>query len=310
MIALSVLIVDDDEGDRKQLKRLISQSGLDCTCVEAVNIDEAQKACETRDFDCVIIDYQLPGKDGLAVITSLHIKFPLMPIIMSTGRGSEAIATEAIKCGASDYIVKKNLNVYVLKKAIIDTIEKFQLVKKIKEQETKLEHIAFYDYLTDIPNRQLFDHTLSKVLATAKRNKKGFVVMLLDLDRFKNVNDTLGHEAGDLLLKQASKRFQATMREEDMLARVGGDEFGIILSDVNNAKDAALTAQKIIDCLKEPFLLNGQEVNITPSIGVAIYPSAGETVSDLLKSADEAMYHAKNNGKNNFQFYISKDNHP
>lgn len=303
MTKLNILIVDDDEGDRKQLKRLLKQSSLDYVCTEVSSIVDAKKLCEKSAFDCTIIDYQLPGEDGLVGISSFHVQCPSMAIIMSTGQGDETIAAEAIKCGASDYIVKKSLNINLLEKSIMNAIEKSQLKNKLAEQEAKLEHMAYYDYLTDLPNRLLFDHTLSLILAMAKRNKKKFAVMVLDLDRFKNVNDTLGHEAGDSLLKQVGTRFQSTRRKEDMIARLGGDEFVLLINDTNTAEDASLVAKKIIDCFKGPFLLGTEKINITSSIGIALYPFAGETASDLLKNADKAMYQAKNAGKNTFQFY-------
>lgn len=305
---INILITDDDQGDRHEIKRLLKQSGLACECTEVVSVEEAIKACDNAVFHCVIIDYQLTGQNGLEGMSLLHSQFPEMPIIMLTGHGNEMIAIEAVKRGASDYIAKKNLNADLLRKSITDAIEKCQLEKKIKKQTMKIDHMAHYDYLTKIPNRQYFSEMLSRTLNSAKRHRRILAVLLLDLDRFKNVNDELGHEMGDLLLKQAARRFQSTLRGEDILARLGGDEFIILLGEINKREDAELVAQKLIFSLKEPFLLGNETVSITSSIGIATYPFAGETVVDLIRSADQAMYKAKKVGKNNFQFYMPEFN--
>ena len=305
-ITLNILIVDDDEGDRKLLQRTLKQSGLACECTETMGIEDAVNACNNITFDCAIIDYQLPGHDGLAGIFILNAQCPGMAIIMSTGQGNEDVAAEAIKNGASDYIVKKNLSPESLKKSISNAIEKRRLEKKLKEKEFEINHIAHHDYLTNIPNRHFFNLIVLKELAHAKRLKQMCAVFFLDLDRFKNINDSLGHEAGDSLLKQVSKRFQSVMREEDVLARLGGDEFGILIGNMKDLSDAEICAKKIINILKKSFLLVGEKINITSSIGIAVYPSGGKTISDLMRNADKAMYQAKNDGKNNFQFYSSK----
>lgn len=305
--ALKILIIDDDEGDRKQFKRILKQTQLG-DCIEASSVIDALATCQKQIFDCAIIDYKMPGDDGLYGITALHQQFPDMPIIMSTARGNEKVATEAMKHGASDYIVKENLEPTLLRKTIFVSIEKFLLTKKLKEKETKIEHMAHYDYLTEIPNRLYFYELLSKALMNAKRHMRILAVLFLDLDYFKNVNDALGHESGDILLKQVVKRFQSVLRNEDMLARLGGDEYAILLSEINKREGAGITAQKLIDSLKEPFLLGNETISITVSIGIATYPVAGETVAALMRSADKAMYQAKNIGRNNFQFYTPEFN--
>jgi diguanylate cyclase (GGDEF)-like protein len=305
---LNILIIDDDEGDRKQIKRALKQSGLICECVETVSVESALLACEHHAFDCTIIDYELPGQDGLAGITALHTLLPYMAIIMSTGHGDEMVATEAIKHGASDYIVKKNLDPTLLRKTIVAAIEKKELEKQLSEQISKIEYMAYHDYLTDIPNRLLFEQAVVRALAHAKRYKKLVGLLFIDLDRFKNINDVLGHGTGDSLLQQVTKRFQSAVREEEMVARLGGDEFGVLIGEMSELKAAGFVANNLIDSLKAPFLLDTKTVYVTPSIGIATYPFAGKTVSELMKNADIAMYQAKMAGKNNFQFYTPKFN--
>jgi diguanylate cyclase (GGDEF)-like protein len=183
------------------------------------------------------------------------------------------------------------------------------LKKQLKEKEAKIEYLAHHDTLTDTPNRLLFNATLTREIEQAKRYKRLFAVLYLDLDRFKNINDSLGHTAGDSLLQQVSQRFKSVMRGEDMLARLGGDEFAVLISNINKIEDAILCAQKLIDILKNSFIVDGEKIHITSSIGIATYPASGETIEELMRNADIAMYQAKYDGKNIFKLYTSETIH-
>lgn len=172
-----------------------------------------------------------------------------------------------------------------------------------KRVEDILRYLAYHDTLTDLPNRTLFNDRLSVALNQAKRNNSNFAVMFLDLDYFKMVNDTLGHDVGDRLLKGIASKLSNLLRKGDTISRIGGDEFTILLHGINHAEDAAMVAQKIIDTLREPWVVGVHEFHITTSIGIALYPNDGEDQETLIKNADAAMYQAKQNGRNNFQFY-------
>lgn len=171
-----------------------------------------------------------------------------------------------------------------------------------KKREEELKTLAFYDSLTDLPNRQLLHMYLKKALARSKRHKQTLTVMFIDLDGFKNVNDTLGHEAGDLLLKEVADRLHRIVREDDFVSRLGGDEFIIVLEEVGE-QEAAHIAQRILDEVSIPYTINEQKAHVSPSIGISIYPTNGENQETLIERADKAMYFAKHNGKNNYQFY-------
>ena len=166
----------------------------------------------------------------------------------------------------------------------------------------RIQHLAHYDALTHLPNRTLLNDHIDMSIAGAKRNHTRFAVLFLDLDRFKIVNDTMGHHVGDTLLQAVAGRLQECVRESDTVARLGGDEFVILLGDINDEKDAALVAQKIIALVSKPFMLGDYQANIGTSIGISIYPAHGADKFTLLKHADAAMYQAKENGRNNFQF--------
>lgn len=181
-------------------------------------------------------------------------------------------------------------------------------ITKLKRNERIIKHQAHHDALTGLPNRFLFKERFSYELARAQRYCQKMAVMFLDLDRFKVINDTLGHAVGDELLKKVSSRLKHCLRQEDTIARLGGDEFGILLPCITQAGDAAKIARKIIPSLQQSFLIDGQEIRTSASIGISLYPEDGEYEDTLLRNADIAMYHAKEQGRNNFQFYDSRMN--
>lgn len=172
-----------------------------------------------------------------------------------------------------------------------------------KEVEEHMQHIAQHDALTNLPNRGLFNDRLHQAIAAAQRNKGRLALMFIDLDKFKPVNDTYGHGVGDLLLKEVALRIQKCLRESDTAARIGGDEFVILLPVIETQQDAVKVGEKILHALNQPFVLAGHKLEISGSIGVAVYPEHGKNEKLLVKSADIAMYHAKKNGRNNVKMY-------
>ena len=172
-----------------------------------------------------------------------------------------------------------------------------------KEAERTINFQAYHDLLTHLPNRSLFKDRLNLAIAQARRSNQRLAVMFLDLDRFKIVNDTLGHLCGDELLQAVSARLQECLREGDTLARFGGDEFTLLLPQIYGTEDAEAIARKIIDKIKEPFYIDNHEIYVTISIGIAMYPHDGITMDNLVRNADIAMYHIKGRGKNDYQFY-------
>ncbi len=176
------------------------------------------------------------------------------------------------------------------------------------QAEARLRVLAHYDALTHLPNRDLFRDRLNQALTRAERHHHLVAVMFLDLDRFKTINDTLGHDAGDILLREVSARLQQCVREEDTVARLGGDEFTVILGEVKRPEDAAIVAGKIVEALAPAIPLSGQETFITPSIGVTIYPLDSNNAENLLKNADTAMYRAKQEGGNGYRFFTPEMN--
>ncbi len=178
-----------------------------------------------------------------------------------------------------------------------------QDVSSRKKMEDEIRHMAQHDALTGLPNRRLFIDILDVELALTRRHGKKLGILFLDLDRFKEINDTLGHATGDELLKQVAGRFRNTIRTSDTVARIGGDEFNIVLTSVNRSEDISDIARKIVESFREPVFLSGRELQVTTSIGISIYPDDSEDVNSLLRYADIAMYHAKATGRNRYAFF-------
>lgn len=172
-----------------------------------------------------------------------------------------------------------------------------------KKYEEKIQQMAFHDSLTGLPNRKLFSDRLGIVLAQAKRNKKKVGIVMLDLDNFKDVNDTLGHDVGDTLLKAVAERLSVILRKSDTVARFGGDEFVLIFPDMEVIEEAIQVVQKIIDRFHKPFLIDTHQLVVTTSIGIAVYPNDGMDEEILMKNADIAMYQAKQAGRARYQLY-------
>jgi diguanylate cyclase (GGDEF)-like protein/PAS domain S-box-containing protein len=220
----------------------------------------------------------------------------------------------------SEYRLKKKNGDYcwILSKSLV--VDKNQSNKPIrivgtitditteKQYEEHLKQLASYDTLTNLPNRKYFTDILNNAISRSKRKSQTHAVLFMDLDRFKTINDSLGHSAGDTLLKMFSERLNDVLRETDVVARLGGDEFTILLEDINTSHWAAEVSQRIIEIMNEPIDLQGHQVVISPSIGIVLYPDHGESTEELLKNADTAMYHAKSLGGNNYWYFTDTMN--
>ena len=176
------------------------------------------------------------------------------------------------------------------------------------DSEARLAYLAQFDPLTGLPNRTLLADRFSQMIVQAKRHSSPLAVLFIDLDEFKMVNDTLGHAGGDALLKAVAVRLQSTVRTGDTVARISGDEFAIVLADLVRPEDAAMVAQKIIDCLAAAVEIHGKEVAVTASVGIAAFPSDGVDAEALIGAADAAMYRAKQSGRNAYQFFTAEIN--
>jgi diguanylate cyclase (GGDEF)-like protein len=294
---LHFLIVDDDEGDRIQINRAIHQSMPPSNCTETATLIEALAACEKSAFDCALIDYRLPGEDGLNAISALRERFPFLPIVMSTGQGDEMVAIEAMKRGASDYIPKSKIDPQSIRRVIENGLRWARRESESAISRSRLESLGLNDPLTGLPNRRLFFDRLDQLILHSQRNDEAFTVMMMDLNLFKEINDNLGHDGGDFALCQVAQRLTSSVRKSDTVARLGGDEFACLLPQARSASSAQLVADKIAEAIRQPMLIEEQSVTLGISIGIAQFPLHGTNGRTLLQRADRAMYHAKRNCK-------------
>lgn len=178
-------------------------------------------------------------------------------------------------------------------------------IRARKQAQERIEFLAWHDPLTELPNRLYLIEHLARILAVARRRGKAVAALFLDLDKFKTINDTLGHHAGDELLRLAARRLTSAVRQSDLVARLAGDEFLIVLDDIAGLPDVTRVAQAVLDALRQPFPLPAKRVTLTPSIGISLFPDQGDTVDELIRRADAAMYQAKTEGGNRFRFSIA-----
>jgi diguanylate cyclase len=292
--SVKLLVVDDDIVDRKSIIRLLNKDELDFSMDEASSRDEALVKCNQNSYDCVLLDFHLGNSDALELLPAIRqcSADGRMPIVLVTGMGNEYLAAQAFKAGVHDYVVKSNLHADILTDAIEHAIQSVNLERENEKQQIELEFIGLHDHLTGLPNRKLFFDRFEQVMRNADRGNSIFYLCSMDLDRFKQINDTLGHEAGDRILVEVSRRLVETLRSSDTVARFGGDEFVAIL-DIAEVEGAVSVADKLSEAVSQPYTINDLEVSIGLSVGIAAYPECGTSAKDLLKKADSAMYEAK-----------------
>jgi len=294
---IRVLLIEDNPDDARLLREMLKLTpSMSCKITEIDCIKDALILVRDEEFDIVLTDLFLPDAVGFDSVKQILAVNNTMPVIVLSGSDNHDLALEVMTLGAQDYLVKGQGDGNLIARAIRYSIER----KKI---ERGFCYMAQYDALTGLANRALFMERLDRSIIRANRNNSQVAIMFIDLDHFKRINDTLGHCAGDALLREVSTRIKQCTREDDTVSRVGGDEFTIILENVKHMNDAVIVANKIIKCISNPILVNDVELYVTPSIGITMYPSDADNIEQLLKHADTAMYRAKEEGRDGFQFY-------
>ncbi len=300
--AIRVLLIDQDPAEYALIGQLLSAVGPNAYeltwCRQTVHALEAMAADL---HDVVLLDYQSDRVKGQSLLAKATQQNCSRPIIVMTDEMDRNVDREAIRSGASDYLLKGRIDSLVLERAIRYAIDR-------KGAELKLARLAHYDPLTNVPNRILFRDRLQRALERARRGNQAVALFFMDLDGFKQVNDTLGHEAGDELIRCVAERLSACMRKSDSVARIGGDEFTVILEDIETTADIVNVARKAIDVVSRPVTVGGQQITVGCSIGIAVYPEGGQDVDTLLKHADMAMYQAKGLRGSAYRFYTEKLN--
>ncbi len=314
-----ILVADDNETGRTLSREFLER--FDFEVAEAENGAEAVAAFLRLKPDFILLDVMMPEMDGFEACAALR-RLPggdTVPIVILTGLDDVESINRAYEVGATDF-ASKPVNWLVLSHRVRYMLRAKRTLDDLRHSEEQIRLLAYYDGLTRLPNRMLCLERLNFALEGARRQDRSLAVLFLDLDRFKRINDTLGHTLGDRLLQGVGERLRKVLRSSDTVARgdprdprdtvarLGGDEFIMLLADIARGEDAGKVARRILDVLKDPFRLDEHEVFITGSIGISVFPPDGADVETLLKNADAAMYHAKDAGGNGCQFYNTSMN--
>ncbi len=283
-----VLIVDDDRSTRSALGHALRRSNF--KVAEACDGREALAWLETERADAILMDALMPQMDGFEACALLkrQPRWQDIPVLMVTALDDRRSIERAFEAGASDFIPKP-IHLSVVKQRLRRVIDGTRAERHVR-------HLAYHDPLTGLPNRLMFVDHLARAIERAAAHGNALAVLFLDLDRFKFVNDTLGHEAGDRLLNTMAERLRGCVRADDCVARLGGDEFTVLLEHLPRPGVAASIAQNICRTLSAPLTIDGQEIVVSVSIGISVHPADGDDVSTLLRHADTAMYRAKQDG--------------
>ncbi|HEY2705006.1 MAG TPA: EAL domain-containing protein [Candidatus Dormibacteraeota bacterium] len=284
-----ILLIEDNVGDARLVALMLGEGGD--TPFELQHVDHLDAAWDCLPgAGCVLVDLSLPDADGLEAVERLQLLAPELPIIVLTGRDDLGLAIEALQKGAQDYLIKGRVDGQLLNRALRYAIER-------KRAEIALAHQALHDPLTGLPNRALFVDRLEQALVRNLRRSSTIAVLFVDLDRFKVVNDSLGHAAGDRVLSVLGERLCSVLRPGDTVARFGGDEFTVLCTDLEDEKEAFAIAERITAVLATPFDLEGAAVVLTASIGIALATADHPDAHTLIRNADAAMYRAKEHGR-------------
>ena len=318
IIRPKILIVDDHKNNLIAMTHVLDSLEVDIDT--ASSGEEALEILLTKTYVLLLLDVQMPGMDGFEVAELLqkNEKTRTIPIIFVTAiNKEEKHVYKGYQAGAVDYLFKP-VDPYILiskvqtfldlynknHQHILKTMNKLNtLQKELKAKNIELNDLAMHDNLTALSNRRQFEAELNRVLCYSLKNNGKFAVLFIDIDNFKSVNDTYGHTSGDELLKIVAERISSNIRVEDFAARIGGDEFGVILNNIQNDDDVGIIAEKIRTVIREPLKIDKNILHMSISVGIANYPLTGANTADLMRNADIAMYKAKDKGKNNIYFF-------
>jgi diguanylate cyclase (GGDEF)-like protein len=302
---MNILLVDDDLIDRKLVTRILKKANLNTNVTEALTVDEGLELYTKNTYDIILLDYSMPQRDGIEMVVEIRNGHHLTStaIVMMSVSEDEELAIACIKAGAQDFLVKSEIAERQLRRALIHASARFELEQQLYRTYQKVKSLSETDSLTLLPNRYHFDESLKFSIINNLRGKTKVALILLDLDNFKNVNDTFGHDVGDKLLMKVVNRIRGCLRDNELFSRLGGDEFAVTLSGLESAEQASLVARRIIMVMQKPFEISKNIIDSTVSIGISMHPDNGGTSEDLFKYADIAMYRAKKQGRNQVCFF-------
>ncbi|MDX1632100.1 MAG: GGDEF domain-containing response regulator [Thermoanaerobaculia bacterium] len=298
--SMRVLLLEDSRFEAKLIARVLSDSRHVEFEVEQVGtLREALARLHDHPFDLILADLMLPDTTGgVRTVRRLVAAAPTVPIVVLTRLEDEEMGLQLVRAGAQDFLTKDFTVPAVLVRTLRYAVERHRLVAALREARAEAQYLATHDRLTDLPNRYLLDDRLEEAIAYAERHGEKLAVLFLDLDDFKQINDTYGHQVGDAALRWMAARLEECTRSTDTVCRFAGDEFVIVQRTIQGPQSTVLLANRILSKLRDPVQLRDQEVHLMTSIGIALHPEDGSTRDTLLRRADAAMYEAKSAGGN------------
>ena len=301
---LRLLLVDDDEVDRQSVLRALRRSWLNFDIVLAETAAIGLACASEQRFDAILLDYQLPDQNGIDVLHTLRNgQLEGMAVIMLTGQEDDTLATRCLEAGAQDFLLKDEVNGRRLSRAVLQAQQRFKIEEALERGREQLRELVDNDSLTGLLNRQGFEAELAAMIERTKRSSICLSMVLMEANDFKRVNDILGRDFGDEMLKELAGRLGAAVRSKDILCRLGGGEFAVLLADGKAGEQALRLADRIIGHLSEPLHLGDTLLPVTTSIGIAVVGQEVDHARDLLKCAGIAKYHARQEGLNKRKFY-------
>lgn len=303
---LLILLIEDDPEDIEIIREVLrSQEGTVFELKIFNSLASAVECLKTTKVDAILTDLNLPGSKGINTFCELQNLSPNTPIVILSHLHDKELALEAMHKGAQDFLLKNIKDLEILPRILLYSIGRKKYQENLRQH---INYLEYYDLLTGLPGRVLFIDRLNQAIAQARGSNHSVSVLSLDLDNFKRVNDTLGHAAGDELLKMVTRRLTKNIPETDSVTRIGGDGFTILLSAITHTRDAMEMANKIVESFTEPFYIHNREIVMGISMGISVYPDDGEDAESLVRNADTAMHRAKDDSRNTYQLYSSSMN--
>lgn len=298
-----ILVVDDSADNVDLLLAMLEQEGYG-NVKGTTAPEEVVELHRINDYDLILLDIQMPLMDGFKVMEGLRAleQDAWLPVLAITAQSG--YKNRALEAGAKDFITKPFDFVEVTQR-IRNMLEVRLLYNQATRTSEALHRMALHDPLTGLPNRRLLEDRIGSAIEHARRSRTSVAMMYIDLDGFKAINDTFGHDCGDMLLQMVADRLLKASRGEDTVARIGGDEFVVVLGDLANPDDIHIPARKLIDAVAQPYVIKQQRMMVTTSIGVSIYPCDAATFEGLITLSDQALYQAKRSGKNRYHLSLA-----
>jgi diguanylate cyclase (GGDEF)-like protein len=304
-----VLLLDPNPASARHVREVLEASEEPAVAVTHVEqVEAGLSLLREGGHDVVLLDLSPEEGEGLDALSRVKVAAQAVPIIVLTREDDEILAVNALRFGAQDYLVRETCDARLVARTVRHAVERHRILSDLSRSRQREHYMATHDGLTGLPNRSAFLDQLRRSMAYAARSQRRIAVLFLDLDRFKGINDSLGHPIGDDLLRIVAERLRGVVRESDMVARLGGDEFIVLLNEVRHEHDLARVARKVTSTLAQPCQLGKREYRVTASVGIAVFPHDGTDPDLLIRNADTAMYHAKASGPNRFSYYAAQMN--